>query len=96
MESTSWQVVKRAFIGIMHVIKAGKISWTDRQASMQRMNHTHTVALSPQPMQALGPKPGMTVEQKLPCKFFKACTCHEMADFHVDLFWTYTLLRCNI
>ena len=48
MEATSWPVVKGAFIGIMHDIESGEISWTDRQSLMQRrMNHTHAAAFAP-------------------------------------------------
>ena len=85
MESTSWQVVRGAFIGIMHDIEAGEILWTDRQALMQRrINHSHAAALAPQPSRIQGPRVGATTERKLFCKFHKAGTCRETADLHVD------------
>ena len=85
-DATSWGIAKAVYITEMHAIEDCEISWADRGALLQkRMIQTHVGAFTPQPQRVNAVKgmnrPG---DKKLICKFYRAGTCREFGDAHVD------------
>ena len=79
-DSTSWPVAKGAFVSSMHSIEDGEISWSDRNALLQRrITQTHAAMFSGSTAQrpsASRPRESVS-ERRLICKFHRAGNCRE-------------------